>query len=94
MGGKGVITVRGLLDSDGVSVSVIDCGPGIPAEMHERIFDLNYSTGQNSHAGKLGFGLWWVRALMMRLGGAVWVESDGETGTKFTIRFPRTGLAG
>lgn len=93
MGGKGVITICGSADEDGVSVEVIDGGPGIPVDMHERIFDLDYSTGKNAHAGKLGFGLWWVRALMMRLGGAVWVQSDGISGTTFLIRFPRSGLA-
>ena len=45
--------------------------------------------GAPAHAGKLGFGLWWVRALMMRLGGAVWVESDGNSGTTFILRFPK-----
>jgi signal transduction histidine kinase len=89
MGGKGTITISGSETHDRVEVAVTDSGPGIPAEMHEQIFELNYSSGAPAHAGKLGFGLWWVRALMMRLGGAVWVESDGQSGTTFVLRFPK-----
>ena len=89
MGGKGTITITGSEGHNRVDVAVADSGPGIPAEMHEQIFELNYSSGAPAHAGKLGFGLWWVRALMMRLGGAVWVESDGQSGTTFILRFPK-----
>jgi GAF domain-containing protein len=88
MGGKGTIEITGRESRDWVDILVSDSGPGIPQEMQERIFELNYSNGALTQAGKLGFGLWWVRALMMRLGGAVWVESDGRTGAIFTLRFP------
>ena len=59
-----------------------DNGPGIPPELHERIFDFNFS-GRQAHAGKLGFGLWWVKTLMARFGGSVTVDSDGQHGTTF-----------
>jgi C4-dicarboxylate-specific signal transduction histidine kinase len=39
---------------------------------------------------KLGFGLWWVKTLMTRLGGSVSVESDGEHGATFRLRLPAT----
>lgn len=91
MGGKGKIMINGQLRDDSVRVLVTDSGPGIPPEMHDRIFDLSYSSGQEAHAGKLGFGLWWVRALMMRLGGSIRVESDGKTGTTFILQFPKAG---
>ncbi|GAP05943.1 signal transduction histidine kinase [Anaerolinea thermolimosa] len=91
MGGKGKILIHGQLRDDSVRVLVTDSGPGIPPEMHDRIFDLSYSSGQEAHAGKLGFGLWWVRALMMRLGGSIRVESDGKTGTTFILQFPKAG---
>jgi signal transduction histidine kinase/putative methionine-R-sulfoxide reductase with GAF domain len=38
---------------------------------------------------KLGFGLWWVKTLMTRLGGAITVESDGQRGATFRLRLPR-----
>jgi signal transduction histidine kinase len=37
----------------------------------------------------LGFGLWWVKTLIVRLGGSVSVESDGHRGTTFRLRLPR-----
>ena len=38
---------------------------------------------------KLGFGLWWVKTLMTRVGGAIAVESDGQRGATFRLRLPR-----
>lgn len=88
MGGPGTVTIRGEAGEKWVEVSVTDTGPGVAPELHDRIFDLAYS-GRSSRAGKLGFGLWWVRTLMTRLGGSVTVESDGHHGSTFRIRLPR-----
>ena len=72
--------------SDWVEIRVIDNGPGIPPELHERIFEFNYSGARRS--GKLGFGLWWVKTLIARFGGSIAVESDGRRGTTFILRLP------
>jgi sensor histidine kinase regulating citrate/malate metabolism len=56
--------------------------------LHARIFELNFS--RTAHPGKLGFGLWWVKTLMNRLGGSVIVESDGQHGATFRLRLPTT----
>ncbi len=69
-----------------VEVTVTDSGPGIAPELHNQIFELNFS--RTAHPGKLGFGLWWVKILMTRLGGSVAVESDGSSGTTFQLRLP------
>jgi signal transduction histidine kinase len=74
-----------------VIVSVRDTGPGIPHELHERIFEFNYSARPNTHPGKLGFGLWWVKSLVARFGGRVSVESDGVHGTTFILHLPIAG---
>jgi signal transduction histidine kinase/putative methionine-R-sulfoxide reductase with GAF domain len=87
MDGHGAITVRGTVHDGWVEVQVSDDGPGIPPELHERIFDFNFS-GRQAHAGKLGFGLWWVKTLMARFGGSVAVDSDGQRGATFTLRLP------
>ena len=85
--GNGSIIVSGVSTSEWVEVSVTDSGPGIAPELHNQIFELNFSrTGP--HPGKLGFGLWWVKTLMTRLGGSVNVESDGVHGTTFRLRLP------
>jgi signal transduction histidine kinase len=89
MGGQGVIRILGKEEPDSVEIAVSDSGPGIPLELHDRIFELNYSGRAGSRPGKLGFGLWWVKTLMARLGGSVVVESDGRHGTTFRLRLPR-----
>jgi signal transduction histidine kinase len=89
MNGTGNIIIRGHVVSDWVEVSVIDNGPGISPELHNQIFELNFSARVGAQPGKLGFGLWWVKTLMTRLGGSVVVDSDGQHGAKFILRLPR-----
>lgn len=88
MRGKGTISIKGHATSKWVEITVSDTGPGIPLELHNRIFELNYSGRSNTKPGKLGFGLWWVKTLMTRLGGSVNIESDGQFGTAFRLRLP------
>jgi signal transduction histidine kinase len=90
MNGNGLITISGSFDEKWVSVYISDTGPGIPPELHEHIFELNYSGRKMTRPSKLGFGLWWVKTLMTRLGGSVSVQSDGTHGTTFILRLPRT----
>jgi GAF domain-containing protein len=89
MGGDGKIVIRGEARSGWVDITVSDSGPGIAPELHDRIFELNFSGRGSARTGKLGFGLWWVKTLMARLGGSVSVESDGRHSTKFKLRLPR-----
>ena len=89
MDGKGVITISGSFDEKWVDVCVSDSGPGIAPDLHEHIFELNYSGRGIARPSKLGFGLWWVKTLMARLGGSVSVQSDGMHGTTFVLRLPR-----
>ncbi|MCX7680802.1 MAG: HAMP domain-containing histidine kinase, partial [Anaerolineae bacterium] len=86
--GVGMVTVGGAIHNGWVEITVSDNGPGIPPELHERIFEFNFSDRGASRPGKLGFGLWWVKTLMLRLGGSVTVESDGVSGTTFRLRLP------
>jgi signal transduction histidine kinase/putative methionine-R-sulfoxide reductase with GAF domain len=87
MEGQGAIAVTGAQNGAWVEIAVSDTGPGIPPELHERIFDFDFSN-RKTHAGKLGFGLWWVKTLMARFGGTVAVQSDGQHGTTFVLRLP------
>jgi len=89
MAGSGKIFIRGGVRDGHVEVTVSDNGPGIPPEIHERIFEFNYSARVSAHPGKLGFGLWWVKSLMARFGGSVTVESDGKNGSTFMLILPQ-----
>jgi signal transduction histidine kinase/GAF domain-containing protein len=88
MHGHGLIVIQGTSGNGWVEVSLTDSGPGISPELHNQIFELNFSGRAGAHPGKLGFGLWWVKTLMTRLGGSVTVESDGQHGTTFRLRLP------
>jgi signal transduction histidine kinase len=58
--------------------------------MHDSIFEFDAFSGPGAgRQGSLGFGLWWVKTLLMRLGGSVTVRSDGISGTTFRLRIPR-----
>ena len=88
MGGQGTIAIRGTSHDAWVEVAVADSGPGIPPELHGHIFEAGFSGRQTPVAGKLGFGLWWVKTLVTRLGGSISVESDGHGGATFRLRLP------
>ncbi len=89
LGRQGTVVITGKWVGDRqVEVSVSDDGPGISPELHERIFEWSYSGRKANRSGGLGFGLWWVKTLMARLGGTVAVESDGQNGTTFHLRLP------
>ncbi|PWH14644.1 MAG: hypothetical protein DDG60_07780 [Anaerolineae bacterium] len=89
MRGRGRIEIHGQAGPDWVEITVSDNGPGIPHELAERIFELNFSGRATSRPGKLGFGLWWVKTLMTRLGGSVELESGAPHGASFRLRLPR-----
>ncbi len=69
-----------------VRFSVIDTGPGIPLELHERIFEPFYTT---KGVGKgTGLGLATVYGIVKQSGGYVWVESELNKGAEFVVILP------
>jgi signal transduction histidine kinase len=88
MGDDGDVVIQGAARDGWVEIAVSDDGPGIAPELHDRIFEFNFSGRGAVRTGKLGFGLWWVKTLMVRLGGSVVVESDGHHGATFRLRLP------
>lgn len=92
MQGAGAIAIEGTAHPAWVEIAVRDTGPGIPPELRDRIFEFSFSGPGAGDRGNLGFGLWWVKTLMTRLGGAVSVESAGgragRSGAIFRLRLP------
>lgn len=73
-----------------VQLSVIDNGIGIPAELHEKVFDLFYqvdSSVTREHQGS-GLGLSIVRKYVEAHGGQVWIEDRPERGCIFHLILP------
>jgi signal transduction histidine kinase len=89
MQGKGIISISGRSKDKWVEIVIHDDGPGIPPDLHDRIFELTFSGRLSQRPGKLGFGLWWVKTLMTRLGGSITIESDGKHGTTFRLCLPQ-----
>ncbi len=82
---------------DGVSqviLSIEDSGPGIAAEMLEKIFEAGYSTRSDSKArgpwtGRhQGLGLSITRAIVASAGGMIRAENRSQGGARFVIELP------
>jgi signal transduction histidine kinase len=77
------------VDGD-VEFTVADTGPGIPAELQERVFEEFYQVpGSKALTGTgTGLGLPYARRLVGILGGALRVTSTPGEGSVFTVRLP------
>lgn len=70
-------------------VSVIDNGPGIRARDLPRVFEKFYRARQElDEIPGTGLGLSIVKTIAEQHGGQVWVESQPDTGSVFTIAIP------
>lgn len=67
-----------------IDISLTDNGPGIAADVQERIFEPFYTTRAQGN----GLGLAVVRAIVEAHQGAVWVESQAGQGSRFGMRLP------
>jgi signal transduction histidine kinase len=68
------------------SIEVLDCGPGVPHHMREKIFE-RFWRGESSREGA-GLGLAIVRRIMRALRGDVSVSDAPGGGAKFSLEFP------
>jgi len=95
-GGRVAVSVRRSLnwsdhDQVGVRLSIGDTGCGIPREHLSRIFEPFFSTKQERGTG---LGLWVVRGIVLKHGGAIRVRSfaaEGRTGTVVSVLWPCLG---
>ena len=73
----------------GVRVTVVDNGPGIPADVLPNIFNPFYTT--KPPGSGTGMGLSVVHSLVSDAGGAVSVSSEVGEGTSFILELPSAG---
>ena len=77
------------VDKDYVRISIRDRGPGIPAEVRERMFEPFFSADTASRAKEgIGLGLSIVRSIVESLGGKIEFESRVGKGTCFHVYLP------
>ena len=77
----------------GVRIGIIrvnDTGAGIPADKLEKIFERFYrlEKSRSKELGGTGLGLAIVKHAALYHGGEVFVESEEDVGTRFTVRLP------
>jgi signal transduction histidine kinase len=92
VGHNGVITVRLVckqrVDGPVVHLAVEDDGPGVTEENVQRIFEPFFTTKKDVGTG---LGLWVVKEIVERHGGAIEVNShdgNGSRGAIFTVQLP------
>ncbi len=82
----GLVRVRVTTDARTIRVDIIDNGPGVPPDMHERIFDMFVTT----RPGGTGLGLFLARTAITRCGGTIRVlEQTPAGGACFRIVLPQ-----
>jgi PAS domain S-box-containing protein len=79
-------------DSKRVSIGVTDSGVGIPADQMEKIFEPFVQVGRSLTQSQEGTGLGLAisRDLARGMGGDVFVTSEHQKGSRFTLILPRT----
>jgi signal transduction histidine kinase len=82
----GSIWISARAENGSALVEVSDTGPGIPAEIRDRLFQPFVSAGKKNG---LGLGLALSRQTILDHGGDMWVESLPDAGANFRIRLPR-----
>ena len=87
---KVLIEVGGYEQKDGLILYVKDNGIGIPKDKQSELFKKFYQvdTSLTRPIGGTGLGLAISKGIMEKLGGTIWVESDGKTGTTFYLKLP------
>jgi K+-sensing histidine kinase KdpD len=85
------IVIKVISDGMTITTSISDEGPGIPKDRQKEIFDrfaqIKNAASPSTRAG-FGLGLTFCHLATQAMGGTIWVESDGESGTTFLFTLP------
>jgi two-component system, sensor histidine kinase and response regulator len=87
--GKSVLVAAQLMDTS-IEISVTDEGPGVPKESQEAIFEIFHQVSRSSdqRLRNSGLGLNYCKLAVEAHGGAVGVDSEVATGSRFWFRLP------
>jgi signal transduction histidine kinase len=86
----GTVTVVVGPGQEGILVSVVDTGEGIPAEHLPYVFERFYKVddARSRKSGGAGLGLAIAKQMVELHGGRIWVESEVGKGSKFSFTLP------
>ncbi len=86
------VTVICSADNRFVRLEVQDCGPGIPLEEQQYLFEPGYQAAHRAElAGGLGIGLALCKLLVELHGGRIWMKGQEGKGTSFIFTLPLHG---
>jgi signal transduction histidine kinase len=83
----GQVSLNQVTTQDEVEISVIDTGPGVPAESRRTIFE-KFSQVLGYDPRSLGLGLYIAKSIVEAHGGRIWVSSHVGPGSTFTFTLP------
>jgi two-component system, OmpR family, sensor histidine kinase KdpD len=87
------ITIAAVRDREGIALSVIDQGPGLPSGQEARVFETFVRLEGSDRKGGTGLGLAIVKGFAEAMGLSVEARNNtDEPGASFVIRFPEEVL--
>lgn len=88
--GKTVEITTSFANSDNILIKVKDEGVGIKQEFKDKIFEkfVRLENHLTSKTQGNGLGLYITKNLVESMGGNIYIQSDGSSGTEFYIEFP------
>ncbi|KRF00352.1 histidine kinase [Frateuria sp. Soil773] len=85
---RGSVTLRAERTGGGITLSIVDTGPGIPEASQARLFQrFEQDASPQRHSGS-GLGLAICRELVGMMGGSIELESRMGHGSTFRVRLP------
>jgi signal transduction histidine kinase len=88
MGKQGIVKVRVHARDGRAVLSVEDDGPGIPTELHEKVFERGFATARGGEWSGSGLGLYIARTIVERHAGRISVRTGAAGGAIFEITLP------
>jgi hypothetical protein len=86
---RGVLRIESSVRGDTAEIHIADTGPGIPADVREKIYNLYFTTKTRGS----GIGLAMTFQIVQLHDGTIDFASEPGKGTKFSIRLPVAVLA-
>lgn len=86
---NGEISIKGISDKSGITLTFADSGLGMDEETQKHIFEKYFQSDYGRSKGGNGIGLSIVNRIVNICGGSIKVDSTENVGSKFTVFLPK-----